>query len=54
MALAAHAFSAIDSYLYGFAVQELNLPFHTPEETAAMAATFSTSSPPTSSPTSPN
>jgi len=40
VALAAHAFSAIDSYLYGFAMQELNLPFHTPEETAAMAATF--------------
>ena len=38
--LAAHAFSAIDSYLYGFAMQELNLPFHTPEEAAAMAATF--------------
>ena len=35
--LAAHAFSAIDSYLYGFAMQELNLPFTTPEETAAMA-----------------
>jgi AcrR family transcriptional regulator len=40
VALAAHAFSAIDSYLYGFAMQELNLPFHTPEETAAMAVTF--------------
>jgi AcrR family transcriptional regulator len=40
VALAAHAFSAIDSYLYGFALQELNLPFHTPEETAAMAETF--------------
>ncbi|HEX2808825.1 MAG TPA: TetR/AcrR family transcriptional regulator [Kineosporiaceae bacterium] len=40
VALAAHAFSAIDSYLYGFAVQELNLPFHTPDETAAMAASF--------------
>ena len=38
--LTAHAFSAIDSYLYGFAMQELNLPFHTPEETAAMAVTF--------------
>jgi Tetracyclin repressor-like, C-terminal domain len=38
--LAAHAFSAIDSYLYGFAMQELSLPFTTPEETAAMAATF--------------
>jgi AcrR family transcriptional regulator len=40
VALTAHAFSAIDSYLYGFAMQELNLPFHTPEETAAMAITF--------------
>jgi AcrR family transcriptional regulator len=38
--LTAHAFSAIDSYVYGFAMQELNLPFHTPEETAAMAVTF--------------
>ena len=38
--LAAHAYSAIDSYLYGFAMQELSLPFTTPEETAAIAATF--------------
>ena len=38
--LAAHAFSAIGSYLYGFAMRELNLPFTTPEETAAMAVTF--------------
>jgi hypothetical protein len=38
--LAAHAFSAIDSYLYGFAIQALNLPCTTPEETAAMAVTF--------------
>jgi AcrR family transcriptional regulator len=38
--LAAHAISAIDSYLYGFAMQELSLPFSTPEETAAMAVTF--------------
>jgi len=38
--LTAHAFSAIDSYLYGFAIQELNLPFHTPEEAAEMAVTF--------------
>jgi AcrR family transcriptional regulator len=40
VALAGHAFSAMDSYLYGFAMQELNLPFHTPDETAAMAETF--------------
>ena len=40
IALAAHAISAIDSYLYGFARQELSLPFSTPEETAAMAVAF--------------
>ena len=38
--LTAHAYSAIDSYVYGFAMQEHNLPFHTPEEAAAMAVTF--------------
>ena len=38
--MAAHAFSMIDSYLYGFAMQELNLPFSTPQETAEMAVTF--------------
>jgi len=35
--LAAHAFSALDSYIYGFALQERNLPFDTPEETAELA-----------------
>jgi AcrR family transcriptional regulator len=45
--LTAHAFSAIDSYVYGFAMQELALPFHTPEETAAMAETFLTQFPAT-------
>jgi AcrR family transcriptional regulator len=38
--LTAHAFSAIDGYVYGFAMQELNLPFTTPEETAELAVTF--------------
>ena len=52
--LAAHAFSAIDSYLYGFAMQELSLPFTTPEETAAMAATFLDTSRPRSTPTLPS
>jgi AcrR family transcriptional regulator len=37
IAMAAHAFSAVDSYIYGFAMQEKSLPFHTGEETAAMA-----------------
>ncbi len=35
--LAGHAFSVLDSYIYGFALQERSLPFHTPEETASLA-----------------
>lgn len=37
VAMAAHAFSALDSYIYGFAMQEKSLPFTSEEETAAMA-----------------
>jgi len=37
MELTAHAFSAVDSYVYGFALQERGLPFDTPEDTAQMA-----------------
>jgi AcrR family transcriptional regulator len=32
VAMAAHAFSVIDSYLYGFVLQEVNLPFTSPAE----------------------
>jgi AcrR family transcriptional regulator len=32
--LTAHAFSAIDSYVYGFALQEATLPFDTAEQAA--------------------
>ena len=32
--LAAHAYSAIDSYVYGFALQEATLPFDTADEAA--------------------
>ena len=35
--LAAHAFSALDSYIYGFALQEATLPFDTAELTAEVA-----------------
>jgi AcrR family transcriptional regulator len=38
--LAAHAFSAIDSYIYGFVLQELALPFRTAEEIEAMAGSI--------------
>jgi len=37
VAMAAHAISAMDAYIYGFALQEKTLPFETPEEVAAIA-----------------
>ena len=37
IALVAHAFSALDSYIYGFALQQRALPFETAEETADLA-----------------
>ena len=40
IAMAAHAFSAMDAYIYGFALQEETLPFDTPEETAEIAEAF--------------
>ena len=35
--LAAHAFSALDSYIYGFALSETSLPFDTAEDSAEVA-----------------
>ena len=35
--LTAHAYSALDSYIYGFAMQEPSLPFDTAKETAEVA-----------------
>jgi AcrR family transcriptional regulator len=35
--LAAHAYSVLDSYIYGFALQETSLPFDTAQETAELA-----------------
>jgi len=37
VALAAHAFSAIDSYIYGFVLQESNMPFSTGKESQELA-----------------
>jgi AcrR family transcriptional regulator len=37
VALAAHAYAVLDSYIYGFALQEASLPFDTGEETAELA-----------------
>ena len=36
--MAAHAFAVLDSYIYGFALQEANFPFHTAAETSDAAA----------------
>ena len=38
--MAAHAFSVLDSYTYGFALQEASLPFDTAEQTAVLAETI--------------
>ena len=35
--LTAHAYSVLDSYIYGFALQERALPFDTPDETSKRA-----------------
>ena len=37
VAAAAHAYALIDSYVYGFAVQETTLPLSKPEDAAALA-----------------
>ena len=37
VALTAHAYSILDAYIYGFALQDASLPFDTPEETAELA-----------------
>lgn len=46
VATAAHAFAVLDSYIYGFVLQELNLPFDTPEESGEVAATILEQTPP--------
>src|SRR5690606_11957575 len=38
VALAAHAFSAIDAYVHGFVLTELNLPFEAGEDAEAFTA----------------
>lgn len=37
LALAGHAFAVLDAYVFGFALQDRNLPFETPEELEAIA-----------------
>jgi AcrR family transcriptional regulator len=40
MAMAAHAYSLLDSYIYGFALTKMNLPFETTTDIAEMAETM--------------
>jgi hypothetical protein len=35
--MAAHAFAVLDGYIYGFALQQINLPYHTSQEGTAVA-----------------
>jgi AcrR family transcriptional regulator len=37
IAMAAHAFSVLDGYIYGFALQQINLPYHSSQEGAVVA-----------------
>lgn len=45
-AMATHAYNLLDSYIYGFALQEKSLPFGSPEELAAMGEDFLRQIPP--------
>jgi AcrR family transcriptional regulator len=40
IAMAAHAYSAMDSYIYGFALQQTSLPFDTGEQAVEVAETI--------------
>ena len=37
IAMAAHAYSLLDSYIYGFALTKMNLPFETSDDVAEVA-----------------
>ena len=40
MAMAAHAYSLLDSYIYGFALTKMSLPFRTDEAVGSVAKTM--------------
>ncbi len=40
IAMAAHAYSVLDSYIYGFALQQASLPFKTSDEVGEVADTI--------------
>ena len=51
--MAAHAYSVLDSYIYGFALQQSDLPFTHRSRSPRWRRASSGSSPPTSTRTSP-
>jgi hypothetical protein len=48
--IAAHTFSVLDSYTYGFALQETSQPFDTAEQTAELAEAITANSPQANTP----
>jgi hypothetical protein len=46
IAMTAHAFSLLDSYIYGFALQEASLPFDSGAQTAELAEAILSRLPP--------
>jgi hypothetical protein len=52
--MTAHAYSLLDSYIYGFALQEASLPFDTPEKTTQVAQEIFGQFPAGAYPTSPS
>ena len=53
IAMAAHAYSVLDSYIYGFALQQASLPFKTPRRSSRWRTASPRSSPLTRTRTSP-
>lgn len=45
VAATAHAYSLLDSYIYGFALQQINLPFNTADEAAPVAQSMTAQMP---------
>ena len=40
MKMTAHAYALLDSYIYGFVLQEINLPFQNSDQAAEVASTM--------------
>ena len=54
IAMTAHAYSLLDSYIYGFALQQASLPFKTSEEVVEVAESILRQFPADVTPTSPS